>query len=373
MKFRLLVILLLVACIISVSQAEAIGLAHGPLKHTFEAEKEINVDFKVIYFQDLDALDIVLAGGLTDYATMSELQEDGSFSIKIDLPADIPDPGTHVLTVSAYEVQPSAGMVGVDTRIINRIQVFVPFDGKYLEITSFEADNVVIGNPGKFRIGVENLGTDAITAAYAKVEIYDNLTQKKIATVQSDQIGLDSFESNGFEVRWPHPTQKNSIYDAKATVYFDGQSTQADTTFRVGELLVEVTDFSKQVQQAKTAPFEIQVESKWNEEITDVYARVMINESEFKSYPMDIEAWGSENMTAYVDASLFEVGAIVPVSIELHFNGETHATQGEVEIVEAKFSLSSPNVIYVLIAIALIIGIYVLKKININISVRKKV
>jgi hypothetical protein len=370
---KVFLVLLLFSILISVQQAEAIGLAHGELKHDFAPDKEIVVKFQSLYYENADNLAINISGELLEYSTLSEISDDGAFSVTVQLPSYLDTPGTHMLYVSIYEDKPGSGTVGVDTRVVNRIQVLVPYDGIYLRILGFSADNIVQGADGLFKVTVDNIGKNTIEEAYTKIEVYDNLTKALITTLESEKVSLGSFEGYSFKVLWENPPNKNSIYNAKATVYFDGQSTQSETTFHIGELLVDIAGFSETVPQSRTSPFDINLESKWNSEITDVYASVQINGEEFRSYPADITAWGEQTVTAYIDASELEIGQSYPVEITIFYEGETSTRSGEIEIVPSSgFELDATNMIYIAIAVVLIVVIYLLKRLNINISFKKK-
>ena len=370
---KLLLALLLLSILFSMQQAEAIGLAHGELKHDFASNKEITVRFQPMYYSNAENLEINLTGDLLEYAERTELDKDGTFIVTINLPAYIDTPGTHILYVSVQENAAGVGTVGTATQVVNRIQVLVPYEGKYLRILGFSANNVVKGEDGFFTINVDNVGEITIESAYSEVKIYDNLTQELIDTVESEAISLGSFERHLFEIPWTDPPHKNGIYNAVATAYFDGQSVQAETSFHIGELLVEISDFSETVPKSRTAPLDINLESKWNDEIRDVYASVRLNGQEYKSYPATVPAWGEQTVTAYVDASDLEIGEKYPVELVIFYEGKTNTASGEIEIIPSSgFELDSTNTMYIGVVLTLLIIIYLLKRININISFKKK-
>ncbi|MBT3582594.1 hypothetical protein HN924_03770 [Candidatus Woesearchaeota archaeon] len=364
-------LILLVGLLLIIQSADAIGLAHGPLKHNFQPNGVIEVSFRVMGHNNIEDVKIDLDGALKPYATMTELDENHRFWITVNLPEYIAEPGDHKLNILVYEDSSSYGAVGTRTEIVNEIKVFVPFDGKYIRLNSFIARNIAVGEKGTFVAAIQNLGNTKIDATYMDVDIYDNSTDELVDSLRSNIISLDSFMSNSIEAVWVDTPESNGIYYAKATIYYDGQNVEAEDDFRVGELLVEIFGFSEELTKSKTQPFDITVESKWNSEVKDVYASVAINEVEFKSFPVDLPPWESQTMTAYVDTSELKVGELYPVEITIYYVGKTSTTSGEIEIIPSFFELDSTNLTYILIAAALIIIIYILHKTNINITFKK--
>jgi hypothetical protein len=365
-------LIIFVALLLFIQSVDAIGLAHGPLKYNFEPNGVIEVSFRVLGHNNIDDVRIKMDGALKEYATITDIDENDRFWVTINLPEYIEEPGDHKVSILVYEESQSYGAVGTKTEVINEIKVFVPFDGKYIKLNSFTAKNIAVGEKGSFVASVQNLGNAKIDAFYINVDIYDNSTNEIVESINSNIISLDSFASNSVEAVWANTPESNGLYYAKATINYDGQTIEAEDNFRVGELLVEIFGFSEELVRSNTEPFDITVESKWNSEVKDVYASVIINEVEFKSFPVDLPPWESQTMTAYVDTSKLDVGEIYPVDIVIHYSGKTSTQSGEVEIIPSKFGLDSTNLMYVLIAAALLIVIYVLHKTNINITVKKK-
>ncbi len=365
-------ILFIFVVLISFQQAEAIGLAHGPLKHNFQPGGEIIISFRVLGFDNIEAVDVSFEGNMVEYATRTEIDGDDRFYVTINLPEYIEEPGTKELHVSVFEDKAKTGFVAANTRVTNVVQITVPFDGKYLKLRSITSPDISLGETGHFLIELQNLGNTQINSVYADIKIYDNTTNKLVDEIRTNNRPLDSFEINTLEASWNNIPNTNGIYRSEVIVNYDGQELIGETSFKVGELFVEIIEFSNEIEKSRTAPLDILVESKWNSEIRDVYASILINNTKFKSYPVDLPPWETQNMTAYIDTSEYDIGVSVPVEITLHYSGETNSDSGEVEIVPSGFSLDQTTVIYVSISLALVLGIYILRKLNINITIKKK-
>jgi hypothetical protein len=365
-------LILLVGLLLIIQSADAIGLAHGPLKHNFEPNGVIEVSFRVIGYEHIEDVRVDISGALEPYYNKTELDADDRFWVTINLPEYIAEPGDHKLNILVYEEYVASGAVGTRTEIVNEIKVFVPFDGRYLKLKNFVARDIAVGEKGIFTASFENLGNTMINTIYMDVDIYDNATNEKVDSISSNVISLNSFVSDSVEAVWKNTPNSNGVYYAKAKINYDGKSLNAEDEFRVGEMLVEILSFSNEIGKSKTEPLDITVESKWNSEVKDVYASIVINEVEFKSFPVNLPSWESETMTAYIDTSSLEVGEIYPIDITIYYSGKTSTQTGEVEIIPSRFGLDSTNLMYILIASALIIVIYVLHKTNINITVKRK-
>jgi len=367
-KFKLIALLFIITFLICFQNVEAIGLAHGSLSHNFEPGGEIIVSFRVVAYSDLDSVEVDMVGDLVEYATMTEMNEQKRFWVTINLPNSL-TPGMHYLNVSAFEKKPE-GYIGVATKVVNPIKVFVPYEGKYLRINSFSVDYGSVNEPINLSINVENLGTNVIDSISADIDIYDNLTNELITTLSTDTISLESTHGGTIRTTWSGIDERG-IYIANATVNFDGKSTNKEAIFRVGEMLVEIFGFSDKIVNTDTSPFSITVESKWNSKIKDVYASVYINNTEFRSYPADLPPWEEINVTAYLDVSDLEVGQKYPVNVTVYYDGHTNFKEGEVEIVSKGFAFTGDSV-YILIGVILLIAIYFLHKRNIKKPMRKK-
>jgi hypothetical protein len=371
-----LIILLLFAFLLSLQSAEAIGLAHGPLRHDFEPGKEIEVSFRVVAYDNPNNVNIQLGGDLLEYGKMTNIDDSLSFTVTLTLPDEHLEPGEHMLTVMAHESSDAVGSIGVDTKVVNPIRIFVPYEGKYLRVESFGARDVAVGEYGHFNIKVKSLGESRINSVQAQIDIYDNSTDELVKTIHTNTISLVSGGSGELIANWNDLPDKSGIYRAEATINFDDKSMKREQNFHIGELLVEISGFSEQLEQLKAAPFDVTVESKWNSDLKSVYASIIIDGTEFKSYPTDLPPWQSHNVTAYIDASELEIGESYPVNITIHYADKTSNVEGNVEVIPPEdsvdFRLNSTNVTYLFIAIALIVAIYTLHKLNINISIKKK-
>ena len=173
-------LILLVGLLLIIQSADAIGLAHGPLKHNFEPNGVIEVSFRVIGYEHIEDVRVDISGALDPYYNKTALDADDRFWVTINLPEYIAEPGDHKLNILVYEEYVASGAVGTRTEIVNEIKVFVPFDGRYLKLKNFVARDIAVGEKGIFTASFENLGNTMINTIYMDVDIYDNATNEKV-------------------------------------------------------------------------------------------------------------------------------------------------------------------------------------------------
>jgi len=357
MKMRYLVVCVVFVVLVFSEGVCGVGLTHQDTVIHFKPNLKASVDFGVINIQDGTALDLVLEGELAKYATLSAVDARGRVSVNFIFPAVIEKPGTHMVYLHAKEIPlESKGSIMSVTAVRSPVLVKVPYPGKYLEI-SLEVSGAKVGENIDFVIGAECLGVEDIVSAKASVVVYGP-NGEEIARFVGGEKSILSTESVEFVVRGK--LRKEGNYRAVAIVDYDGNIARDEKEFLVGALYIEVVGFTEKFKQNTISPFEIDVKSKWNDEVSGVYADILISDKDgvevgnFKTPGVDVGPWGEGTLTGFWDTGNLSLGNY-KVNITLHYAGKTTEEIGRVKIVEDLGGWISPFVIgYFLFALFVI-------------------
>ena len=154
-------------------QAGAVGITPVYYKEFFEPGLTETYTFHSFAADSPDGVDLYIEGDLAEYVTLSEtyLPEGGGFTVTISLPDKIEIPGTHKILVGAVEARKieDAGVGGI-AAVRGRIDILVPFPGKYAEST-FKVSDINEGENAAYELEIQNLGTQSLTVN-SKIEVY---------------------------------------------------------------------------------------------------------------------------------------------------------------------------------------------------------
>ena len=311
-------LLLIIVIIALANQAYALGITPSHVDVVFEPGLEKTIQLKVINDNNkkFDAL-IYPEGELEEYITienpkisLSKDQDSKIISYKIKLPKEFEKRGTHNANIVIREIPEEAEgktTVTASIAISSRLNVIVPYEGKYAEIKLF-VPKFSLGESSDFSIQVKNLGTEKITEAQAVVEIFNPL-DKSIAIVKSEKISINSKQETILTASWIPDTGLGEYY-AIATLIYDNLNTKDIKSFTIGELSPDIISISvDNFKLGGIAKFDILVENNWNEELKDVFAETAVKDkkgetySNFKTSSVDIPSFGKQELNAYWNTS----------------------------------------------------------------------
>lgn len=306
-----------------------------------------------------------------------------SFKAYLNLPEDEKEigPGKHCAGVGANEMADesvSGNSISTRTSAKGWVCVRVLYNGKYVE-AKLHISNANEGETLHPEVSVSSWGKEDIKGVYATIMIYDaNGSEIKSITTTSEPL-----PSQGNAVlRGILPTKdmKPGDYKAKAMVYYDGETAKAgERGFKIGTLNVIIIDHTKEIIKNKISRFEIKVESKWNNRIDEVYARIIIGNQDIRTLPAELEQWSSQILSGYVDSTEFEIGEI-PVRIIVYYGDQKSVYDGVVNIIEDPnagklewFKNLNVTIALVIVLVILIELIWIIgKKVNKDDKERKK-
>jgi len=324
---RTIIFSILIIILINLISAGGVGISPVHYKEFFEPGLQKSFEFQSFNTDPTKGVQIYVKGDLAEYANLSETYFVGSgkFTVTIKLPQKIDKPGTHQLIVGAIESsEGKEATIGGIAAIQGRIEILVPYPGKYAEAT-FKINDINEGEETSYELEINNLGTEEISVK-PTIEIYKKdksnilLTRNLSKTTLSPKQTLNVIETLNTQNLPP------GEYQATATIDY-GPIIEINKTFRIGEFLVEVTDYDYLFEQGQINKFNIKIKNKWNTEINEVFARVAITDegkliTDFKTVSTSSKPWETKNLTGYFDATNLEAKRYI-ANIILSYDNET--------------------------------------------------
>lgn len=297
----ILITLMLNLVILIIPSISALGITPGRTTIDYELGLETAVSFSVLNSEYKQMrVEFNVQGELADFINLSvekaeftTLDYSKDFSYKVKFPDSLKnEPGLHTAEIVALEVPNEGGEgthIGATVAVVSQLYVYVPCPGKCIE-----ADfNVLETKEGAVPliVSVINRGKLKIDEVKATVEIYST-DGKKVATVETNKNSLDSGKRTELSGSWAGGEQGD--YKAKVKVSYDKEVSEFEKQFSVGEQMlgidrVWVSDF----KLGGIAKFRILVENRWNEELKDIFANLIIYD---KGYEMANVKSASENL-----------------------------------------------------------------------------
>lgn len=347
----------------------AVGIVHGDdTIVNFEPNLIKNISFTLRNIKSGTYLNLSILGDLAQYADISKINNLGNFTVTLKLPTKIEKPGSHEILISAEEIPNSTngGTIMAVTAAKVPIIIKVPYPGKYIE-TELDINNVNINEPINFIISITNLGEQDIINAEAIIKIY-NPENEIIETLSTEKKQIKTTTTEKLFARGS--INKEGEYKAIATINYDGKITKIEKAFKVGTLLIEIISHTQKFQKNNINIFNIEIESKWNNKISDVYAEIIINKDKkqitlLKTPNIDINPWGKETIITYWDTQNLIIGDY-NANITLYYADKTTENIIEIQIVEKLRKISLFTISYIFLAISIISIFWYFKKRNIN-------
>lgn len=303
--------------ILLISEITALGIIPARISINFEPGLEKTIEFTVSGASKVTrTLEVVISGELAEYITVDKsnfnLQEDMRFIVTIKLPDEL-KPGRNTAYIGVSEeidMELVGGMFGTAIVINSLFAVDVPYPGKYLEST-LTAENVNIGEPVLFMLGVKSQGADDVVMKPV-IEIYSE-HDELMETLEFKEREILSQEKIDLQKALDTNDYTSGRYYAVAKVNYEGSVSDARTDFRIGELVVNVLGYTNKTEIGGMKKFVIKIESGWNDVIDGAYAEVTISNStdnivSFKTSPTNINPWQIKSIEGYFNSDLFSEG-----------------------------------------------------------------
>jgi len=366
--------------------ASSLGLTPAIIDQNFEPNGKFLASFSVLGASEDQKLSVFAEGDFSEYVTFDKTNFTGlnTFTAYIDLPAQTTKYGKNKLYIKVREVfDIDEGGIGTKLEIGALIIIRVPYPGKYAEIRSFEINSVNENESVIFISKVENMGSQDIIANVS-VDIF---SEEQL--IESIFLGSKEIKFRGTKT-FAGATKgyRAGVYNATAIVDYGGAvKYKYNKQFKVGGLFVDIINWTSEIIQGKISEFEIEIESKWNNDIENVYAGVNISKKGgfgdfFKTPSVKLGRWETSKLAGFVNAEKLEPGEY-EANITLFYEGKTTEKIVNVEIVKGElnttiikyvvFAVIGVLVILIIITIivVLLMKIKKLKKINNSKRIRK--
>jgi len=372
---RIIIFTSLISIIVFTNTISAGGVSITPVHYEefFEPGLEKSFEFQASNFDPTKGLNIYTKGDLAEYVNLSQTHfiGSGTFTATIKLPEKIEKPGTHKIFVGAIEEMKEEGVIGGVAAIQARIDILVPYPGKYAEAT-FKINNINKNEEAQYELKIQNLGTQEITLN-PKIEIYKENKSNILISETLNETILKSKETLTIIKNLKTKNIPPGEYQAMATIDYGPKTIEINKTFLVGEFLVEVIDYDYLFEQGSINKFNIEIKNKWNTKINEVFAEVSITDqgkfiTSFKTVSTSSEPWETQNLTGYLDATNLEAKRYTANIILSYDNKRTsklvaiYINEPIKEINYLLYSATIGGTLILIILIYLIIKIRKLKK-----------
>jgi len=312
---------------------------------------------------------IYVKGDLKDFFTLDKEEayvapgQSLGFTATLRLPEKI-EPGMHTNYICFLQGEPSkGGNIVVVTETCAIVDVKELYSEKKIEI-HLNAPNLNVNEEKEFSIDItswtkQDLSINGIMEIKSESETLQTLkTEEKNLLSGTKETLHVIFNSKGFS-----PGQ----YNATATVFYDGQSESDEKTFNIGFLDFEIFNFTKEFESNKISPFEVEIESHWNNKI-NVYAEMhlKINNSfvKFGETPTyEIRPLEKRTINGYFDATGLSSGSYEGKAVLYYQDKKTESEAIITILPERKEIIEMPmaaNLTGLLIAIIVLLSLLII-------------
>jgi hypothetical protein len=281
-----------------------VGVSPGIYEVDFEPGLKGRYAFDFIFDEGVEA-EIYTEGDLAQYVEIDRdsLVGEGLVISLMELPDTIDVPGPHKIFIGARQATGPGGSVGLVGNVRGIILVKVPYPGKYAELDVFETTNANQGEPINITLTVLNLGKESINADVF-VEIYDE-ENESMGRIYLGSSFIETTKSYKFDKTVDTSGYKPGDYKIKAIVNYEGGVLEREKSFRLGALELKISNYTKEFERDKINPFEIEVESFWNNKIKDVYldAQIIGYDISFLTPSAEVDRWQKVKFTGFFDTT----------------------------------------------------------------------
>jgi hypothetical protein len=341
------VFLVLFFFILFINYVNAIGISPPIIE--VNPEPNLNKEFQATVLstsgKDIN-VHVFTEGVLKDYIKLKEdnvkLPKFGSVDIhfSLELPPKLNlEPGKQYGYVMVEEGTPASGSgkFQVRTSVGLTILMFIPYPGKYIEITKFDVPNIKENENLPIEIEIVSRGNETINQIDTTLEVYkDNI---RLDTLYLDKItNLGSGKKSYFSTEVNTKNYQPGTYNVKLRFLYDNNKLEAERDFKIGTLYLEIINYTKKHYKDEISKFAVKAKSYWNDPIDNVYAEVIINNSKFKSAPDRINPFEESSFFVYFDTHNFELG-YYNANMTVYYANKSTSLIGGIEIIKKPFSL----------------------------------
>ncbi len=326
----------------------------SPGSYSVDFSPGLSREFVFSFVLDNDVADLFVEGILAEYVSLDKKKISGSESVvaSLKLPSQVDSPGVNNIKIVAGDV------VGI-------IKVNVPYPKKWVAL-EMGVPNVNIGEDVNLNLKAFSLGEESVVVE-PKIEIYKD--GKLIKTIEMGSEEVASGEFREFNFLLNSSNYLVGDYYAVAFVNYGDRVARVDNAFRIGELLVEILNYTDEVKAGQIARFEIEVESLWNNDIDDLYIEVSIigfENSTFSTPNIGLESWQIKKIGGFLNTQGIGVEE-VDAEITVYYMGEKIS-----KIVKLKVELGFDYVYWGIVLVVFIVLVFAVWRVLVFVKRTKK-
>lgn len=356
MKIKKQVIIFSLLMLICLIQVQAIGVS--PASITLNFEPNLRTTYTFYAFNNREELIYIapsVSGDLEKYIKVVNsspqlVKPRGSaeFKVVINFPSALTTPGLTKSYLSISEGFPDERVGGTGiyaiTSVSATIAVKVPYPGKYA-VVDLITPNVDVGEQANFKINVENLGEQYISKAKGELTIQDG--DRLIDKLYTKSVSIKPKTGVTLTVKLNTTDIPGGDYQAIAIVDYDGFKATDQETFRLGDLYINLTNYTREFEFNKINRWDIFVENRWNKQLTNLYAEAKIiqNEQEIdinvKTPTISLDPWETTRLNAFWDTSGFSAGEY-DAKLIFHYNDKIQENPIRIKIIKQRLLIQLP-------------------------------
>ncbi len=317
-----------------VNSVYAIRIYPDTLRIEFVPNFEGSFEFRV---GGAEKIEVYKKGALADYVYFSQtiFENQGIFTVTVKLPEHIDTPGDNIILIGAREYSDKGGTVGGVAAIQTPIVIRVPYPGVYID-TGLSVPDSSVDETITITIPIKNLGTNDIKSASASIFIFDS-DNVMVKTIHTKGISVKSRSESNLVVSLNTTAMRSGTYRAIANLTYDGNHMSFEKYFKIGVLSVNILDYTREFLKDKISRFELEVESKWNSRIDNLFSEIQIfNTTKYidtlRTPTVVLDPWQKTKLTAFFDTSDLGVGTYY-AKITIFYADTSLTLDGEVLII----------------------------------------
>lgn len=338
----------------------ALGIVPAKMRIDFESNGKFLANFQAKGAEAEQNLYVFADGDFAEHVSFDKTSFKGqdSFTAYLTLPEKAEKPGKNKLYIKIAENISSSGGFGARLIVGGLIEIIVPYPGEYAEIKKFSIGEVNENEPVTYDLVVENLGSENLIIS-SRVLVY---SEDKL--IETHDLGHRLINTKGVDV-FSKTVEKgygDGSYSAEAIISYGSEEKNFSKGFKIGSLLVNVVNHTKEVLVGKINEFDIEVKSNWNNGIENVYAEVNISKNEiqadyFKTPSIHLYKQGSGILKGYFNTENVKTGKY-KAKVRVFYNGQYNEEVVDVRVRSEK----EINIVYVvggivILVLLIIIGI----------------
>ncbi len=363
-----LIILFLMSSIIVSAH---IGMRPARVDLDYKPGEENTINYYIDTTPDV-LMNITAEGDMSEGVTFSktEMQGSGSFLAKITMPNEAIKPGPNDLYIFVKQIKDAEKGFGTAISLGALVRINVPYPGKYAQ-GQLSVENINKGEPINVELTINNRGKEAINVK-PKLGIYFKNESIEDFELSESQRIINVTQSETFKKTINSKDYLPGDYRAISTIDYGGDKPLIiEQPFRIGSLNIEITNYTRSINEGKINPFFVEIQSDWKDEISGVYANVSLFDNQnhnilnFLTPPVTVSGFQSYMLKGFVDATQIKKGTYNSTII-IHYQDKTTTKTGIIEVISDNKTLTIiiSSIILALLVIGIII--FIIKKKNKN-------